>query len=271
MTIREQLKYNKENGRATLATNFYNYETLRAVLNAAKIAETSIILQLSESSIHYMGLTVAKEMAEEAIKDTGVQAWLHLDHGSDIDLVKSCIDGGFDSVMIDASEKPIEQNISITKDIVAYAKRKGTHVEAELGYVAKLGQEQTLTYTDPEEAQFFVQQTGVDALAVAVGSAHGFYKEPPKLQLDLIQQINDAVPASLVLHGSSGIPDDQIRVAVSNGIAKINLATELKDTFMRVLKNTLLNTDEIDLRKVFPKGTDAVTSLVLQKLNNMLQ
>lgn len=271
MTIKEQLTYNKEHGHATLATNFYNYETLRAVLTAAKEADVSIILQLSESSIHYMGLQIAKKMAEVATAETGVKAWLHLDHGSDVDLVKRCIDAGFDSVMIDASEKPIEENIAITGEIVKYAEKYGVHVEAELGYVAKLGQDQILTYTDPEEARYFVEKTGIDALAVAVGSAHGFYKEPPKLQLDLIREINEAVPAALVLHGSSGIPDDQIVKAVQNGIAKINLATELKDMFMRTLKETLLNTDEIDLRKVFPVATNAVKVLVGEKLRNLNQ
>lgn len=269
MTIKEQLKYNKENGKATLATNFYNYETLRAVLTAAKEADASIILQLSESSIHYMGLSIAKKMAEAAIEETGVTAWLHLDHGSDVDLIKKCIDAGFDSVMIDASEKPIEQNIAITKDIVQYAERHQVHVEAELGYVAKLGQEQMLTYTDPLEAKYFVEQTGIDALAVAVGSAHGFYKEPPKLQLELIGEINSLIPAALVLHGSSGIPNDQIVSAIQKGVAKINLATELKDAFMSSLKTTLLTTDEIDLRKVFPLATNAVKDLVIAKLNNI--
>lgn len=269
MTIKEQLQYNKKHGHATLATNFYNYETLRAVLTAASEADVPIILQLSESSIHYMGLQIAKKMAEAAIEETGVKAWLHLDHGSDVNLVKSCIDAGFDSVMIDASEKPIEENITVTSDIVKYAERYGVHVEAELGYVAKLGQEQVLTYTDTAEARYFVEHTGIDALAVAVGSAHGFYKEPPKLQLDLIAEINDAVPVALVLHGSSGIPDDQIVAAVRNGIAKINLATELKDMFMKTLKETLVNTDEIDLRKVFPVATNAVKALVGNKLRNI--
>lgn len=269
MTIKEQLKYNKAYGHATLATNFYNYETLRAVLTAASEADVSIILQLSESSIHYMGLQVAQKMAEAAIKETGVKAWLHLDHGSDIDLVKRCIDTGFNSVMIDASEKPLEENIAITREIVKYAESYGVHVEAELGYVAKLGQQHVLTYTDPKEASYFVKETGIDALAVAVGTVHGFYTEPPKLQLDLIQKINEEVSAALVLHGSSGIPDDQIVKAVKNGVAKINLATELKDIFMKTLKDTLSETDEIDLRKVFPVATNAVKKLVSKKLKNL--
>lgn len=269
MTIRDQLKKNKLTGKATLATNFYNYETLHAVLLAAKESNSSIILQLSESSIDYMGVQVAIEMADAAIKDIGVTAWLHLDHGSDIALIKRCIDAGFDSVMIDASEKSLDENIALTSEIVKYAENNGVHVEAELGYVAKLGQDQLLSYTDPKEAQYFVEKTGVDALAVAVGSAHGFYKEPPKLQLELIQKINETVPASLVLHGSSGIPREQITQAIEKGISKINLATELKDIFMKTLKHTLINTDEIDLRKVFPVATEAVKGLVCNKLNDI--
>src|SRR5690606_1490150 len=156
-------------------------------------------------------------------------AWLHLDHGQDIDLIKKCIDVGFDSVMIDASEKPIGENIKITKEIVGYAKNHNINVEAELGYISKLGQDQKLIYTQPQEAKMFVEATGINALAIAVGSAHGFYKEEPQLQIDLIGEINSVTSAALVLHGSSGIPDNQLQAAVKKGITKINLATEIKN------------------------------------------
>jgi len=226
-----------------------------------------IILQLSESSIKYLGLNVAKALAESAIQQYGVTAWLHLDHGQDVTLVKKCVDAGFDSVMIDASEKPFDENIKITQEIVAYAKNYNINVEAELGYISKLGQDQKMIYTQPEEAKEFVEATGINALAIAVGSAHGFYKETPKLQIDLIGEINKITNAALVLHGSSGIPDNQLQQAIQQGITKINLATEIKNIFMKSLQKELKESDNIDLRQVFPKATKNATSLVAQKLN----
>lgn len=216
-----------------------------------------------------MGLKVAKAMADSAIEQFGVTAWVHLDHGADVNIVKQCIDIGFDSVMIDASEKPFEENIKITKEIVDYASSYGINIEAELGYIAKLGQNQKMVYTQPEEAKEFVEKTGINALAIAVGSAHGFYKETPELQLDLIAEINDATSAALVLHGGSGIPINQIQAAINKGITKINLATEIKNIFMKSLQATLSGTDEIDLRKVFPKATLKATELVIGKLTNI--
>lgn len=266
MKLQDQLALNKKEGKALLATNFYNFETLSAVLTAAKETNSALILQLSESSLHYMGLEVAAQMAKSAISQYGVQAWLHMDHGGDVNLVKACLDAGFDSVMIDASEKPFAENVKITQEIVRYAEQFGANVEAELGYIAKLGQGQDMIYTQPDEACRFVEETGINALAVAVGSAHGFYKETPKLQLDLIAEINAATSAALVLHGSSGIPHDQVQESIRRGITKINLATEIKNIFMKKLQEILADSDEIDLRKVFPKATQAATDLVSEKL-----
>ena len=269
MKLKEQLAANKKTGKALLATNFYNFETLSAVLTAAKEAGAPLILQLSESSIKYMGLKVAVALARSAISQYGVTAWLHLDHGQYIPLVKRCIDAGFDSVMIDASEKSLEENIKATREIMNYAAGYDINVEAELGYISKLGQDQKMIYTQPREAKQFVEATGVNALAVAVGSAHGFYKEAPQLQLDLIGDINAVTDAALVLHGSSGIPDDQLRQAIKMGITKINLATEIKNAFMKRLQQELKTTDNIDLREVFPIATAAATTLVAQKLRTI--
>ena len=267
MLLQDRLNRNKKNGQALLATNFYNFETLHAVLTAAQESNSAIILQLSESSLHYMGMELAAAMAKTAIRQYDVEAWLHMDHGSDPALVKKCLDVGFDSVMIDASEQPFEKNISITREIVKYAETYNANVEAELGYIAKLNQDQAMVYTQPDEARTFVEETGINALAIAVGSAHGFYKETPKLQLDLIGQINKVTPAALVLHGSSGIPHDQLQEAIKKGITKINLATEIKNTFMKKLKSHLNETDEIDLRKVFPVATSEAIKLVSEKLD----
>jgi fructose-bisphosphate aldolase class II/tagatose 1,6-diphosphate aldolase GatY/KbaY len=182
-------------------------------------------------------------------------------------MAKRCLDAGFDSVMIDASEKQFEENVRITKEVVRYAQSYNANVEAELGYVAKLGQvQQTHQYTQPAEAQRFVEETGVNALAIAIGSAHGFYKETPNLQLELLEKIHAATDAALVLHGSSGIPATQLKAAIARGISKVNLATETKNIFMKTLQKSLQDNDEIDLRKVFPIATASVVGLIEEKL-----
>ncbi len=267
MRLRDKLYELRGNGKAILATNFYNLETLQGILRAAAVSESPVILQLSKSSLDYIGIGLAATMARKALQDYRVEGWIHLDHGDSVDLVKKCLDAGFDSVMIDASEQPFDKNVEITSSVVKLARKYGANVEAELGYVAKLGQKQSgKVFTQPEEALRFVELTGVDALAVAIGSAHGFYKESPVLQIELLESIRMAVPAALVLHGSSGIPDEMLRDAVKHGICKINLATEIKDAFMKKLKSILLTTDEIDLRKVFPVATNSVTELIKNKM-----
>ena len=268
MRLQEKLSVYSTEGKALLATNFYNFETLSGILQAAKVKKQPVILQLSESSIQYLGLDIAANMGRTALKSFDIEGWLHLDHGSSVEMAHRCLDAGFDSVMIDASEKQFGENVKITSEVVKIAERYNANVEAELGYVAKLGQEQVAgAYTQPDEAKRFVETTGINALAIAIGSAHGFYKETPKLQLELLSQIRTATPVALVLHGSSGIPDDQLRDAIVRGISKINLATETKNIFMRTLQKILRDNEEIDLRKVFPKATDFVVKLISEKLD----
>ena len=265
MNVKQLLKQCQASNQAVLATNLYNLETLQGVMRAAQVTDSPVLLQLTRSSIDYMGLKNAVVMARQAIADYGVNGWIHLDHGGSVELVERCLDAGFDSVMIDASEEPFDVNVATTRRVVELAAPYGVNVEAELGYVAKLGQQQGGGFTTPEEAKLFVEQTGVDALAVSIGSAHGFYKQAPKLDIERLAQIHAATDVALVLHGSSGIPHEMVQPAISNGIVKVNLATEIKDTFMRNLKGILTSTDEIDLRKVFPKATDAVVELLVEK------
>jgi len=267
ISLQQKLKDLQQQKKALLATNFYNFETLKGVLLAARSVKAPIILQLTKSSLEYLGMPVAMELAESMLKYYEVDAWIHLDHGDSYALVATCLDAGFNSVMIDASEKPFEENVKITRSVVKLAEKYGANVEAELGYVAKLGQKtDKIGFTEPDEAKLFVEETGVNALAVAIGSAHGFYKDPPKLDLDRLSEIRKITNVALVLHGASGIPHDVLREAINRGICKINLATEIKNIFMKTLKNKLANEDEIDLRKVFPCATDAVTELVTDKL-----
>jgi len=268
MKLQDKLGALREERKAILAANFYNLETLEAVVSGAKAENSPVILQLSESSINYIGLSMAAQMAKKALEEAGVDGWLHLDHGSNINLVQRCLDAGFDSVMIDASESPLENNIIITREVVKLAAQYDANVEAELGYIAKLNQDQDSSsgFTQPIDAKHFIEHTGVDALAVSIGSAHGFYKEEPKLDIPLLSQIRETITTPLVLHGSSGIPDEQIVSAINNGITKINLATETKNAFMRALRKELCGSYEIDLRIVFPKATAKAKELIQNKL-----
>ena len=265
MTLQEKLKQCQLNKKALLATNFYNFETLHAVLTAAADVNSPVLLQLTKSSIDYMGLDMAVAMARQGLSDYNLTGWLHLDHGNSLELVQNCLDAGFDSVMIDASEKRLETNIEITKKVVEIAKKYGANVEAELGFIAKLGQNQDTAYTSVVEATQFVTETEIDALAIAIGSAHGFYKSAPHLNIVRIKEIHEAIPTVLVLHGSSGIPHKMVQEAILNGISKVNLATEIKDNYMRSLKEILLNSNEIDLRKVFPEVNLTVEHLLIEK------
>ena len=267
MTLQEKFKEMQEKSSSLLATNFYNYETLKGILQAASQLNQPIILQLTQSSIDYMTLPVAVKMARAAMQEYGVEGWLHLDHSDSYELVARCLDAGFDSVMIDASEKTMNENIAITQRVVKLAKNYGANVEAELGYVAKLGQSKEKTgFTEPDEARYFVNETGIDALAVAIGSAHGFYTMEPKLDLERLEQIHAATNAALVLHGGSGIAGYMLQEAIQRGIVKINLATEIKNIFMNQLKENLSDSNEIDLRKIFPPAILAVKELVKEKL-----
>lgn len=267
MKLQEKFVELRSKQQGILATNFYNFETLEGVLCAAKSTNQPIILQLTESSINYMGLPVAFSLAKSMLAHHDVEGWIHLDHGDSYELVAQCLDMGFDSVMIDASEQPFKDNIAITSRVVKLAENYGANVEAELGYIAKLGQDKDGSgFTQPEEAKQFVEATGVDALAVAIGTAHGFYDKEPKLDLGLLSKISNATEVTLVLHGGSGVPAESLRQAIDRGICKINVATEIKNIFMRTLKTKLATNEEIDLRKVFPTATDQVIELVKGKL-----
>jgi fructose-bisphosphate aldolase class II/tagatose 1,6-diphosphate aldolase GatY/KbaY len=264
----ESVRAHRDAGQALLAANFYNTETLLAVLRAARQTNAQIILQTSPSTLEYLGLELAAAMARAAAREQNVTAWLHLDHATDPELIRRCIAAGYDSVMIDASEEELETNVARTREIVALAHPAGVAVEAELGYVPKLGQAEAeeTGLTTPEQAKRFVEATGVDLLAVAIGNAHGFYKRAPNLDLPRLAAIRAVVDAPLVLHGGSGLSAAQWQATIQRGMAKINFATEIKDTFVQTVRNVLLQTDEIDLRKTFPAGIEAVTRLVTQKI-----
>lgn len=270
MTLKEKLQTFSAQKRGLLATNYYNIETLHGVLKAASALNQPVILQLTRSSIEYMGLKTAVSLGRTGLEEHNVEGWIHLDHGDSVDLVHSCLDAGFDSVMIDGSELPFNENIKITSEVVKLAAPYKANVEAELGYIAKLGQSNAHQgFTQVNEAKTFVEATGIDALAIAIGTSHGFYKAEPQLQFELLSAIRSSVETVLVLHGGSGVPAALLKEAISRGICKVNLATEIKNIFMKTLQALLADNNEIDLRKVFPKATKKVTELVSEKLKIM--
>ena len=267
MRLQDKLFKCKGSGQAILACNFYNFETLKGICLAAKAKKAPVILQLSRSSIEYMGLEIAVSLSRAALEFYNIEGWIHLDHGDSVELAHQCLKAGFDSVMIDASEKSFEENIEITRKVTRLARDFDASVEAELGYVAKLGQlHDKHGFTEPAEARRFVEETGVNALAIGIGSAHGFYKDEPKLDLERLSGIREVTAAPLVLHGGSGIPGNILQEAIKRGICKINIATEIKNEFMKSLSALLKDTKEIDLRIVFPPAIDAVKELVEKKM-----
>jgi ketose-bisphosphate aldolase len=260
----------RRDGRAVAALNFYNAETLIAHVRAANECRASVILQTTESTISYLGLRMVVAMARAAAEEMEMPSALHLDHGASYDLAARCVDAGYTSVMIDGSRLPFSENCAVTRRVVELAHAAGVSVEGELGHVAHndaAAGDVASVLTRPEDAARFVAETGVDALAVAVGTAHGFYRGEVRLDFERLARIAEAVPeAALVLHGGSGVPDALLGEAVRRGIRKINFGTELKNAFTGAVKATLMGTDEIDLRKTFAPAVDAVRRVSAAKI-----
>lgn len=259
----------RANGRAVAALNFYNAETLRAHIDAANECNASIILQTTESTINYLGIDLIVAMAGAAAAEMAHPVALHLDHGGSFELAKRCIEAGYSSVMIDGSKLPFEENIELTRRVVDIAHAAGVSVEGELGHVTQNADNENISdfFTRPEDAKTFVEGTGVDALAVAIGTAHGFYKGEVKLDLPRLREIREVVgDVSLVLHGGSGVPDELMREAIRCGIAKINFGTELKNAFTLAVKKSLVESDDIDLRRTFAPAIKAVQRVSASKI-----
>jgi ketose-bisphosphate aldolase len=258
-------------GKAIAALNFYNAETLLAHARAANALSASIILQTTESTINYLGLRLIVAMANAVAEEMKQPVALHLDHGGSYDLAARCIEHGYTSVMIDGSKLSFSDNCAITRRVTELAHSAGVSVEGELGHV---GQTNALPATDRRQfftsatnAALFVEETGVDALAVAVGTAHGFYKGAVEIDFDRLQEINAALPDTpLVLHGGSGVSAELLRQAIACGIRKVNFGTELKNAFTRSVKASLSSTDDIDLRRTFSPAISAVEEISKSKI-----
>lgn len=256
--------------KAVAALNFYNAETLIAHVRAANALAESIILQTTESTINYLGLPMILGMANAAADQLEQPVALHLDHGGTYDLAARCIEHGYTSVMIDGSKLSFAENCALSRRVAELAHSAGVSVEGELGHVgqnseADAANEQFLT--DPSDAARFVEETEVDALAVAVGTAHGFYHGDVKLDFARLQEIAGAVPNTpLVLHGGSGVSAELLRKAIVCGIRKINFGTELKNAFTNAVKQSLSSSDDIDLRRTFAPAIAAVEEMSKSKI-----
>ena len=273
VTLRELLYPASEKGYAVGSFNFYGLENLQGILWAAAEKESPVIVQASPGAVKHMGEKGVCGLARGLIEDYGVKAALHLDHATDFDLICRCIDNGFSSVMVDASKQSFEENVELTQKVVEYAKKHGVSVEAELGRLGGAEEEikvsdREVLFTDPSEAARFVALTGVDALAVAVGTAHGFYRFEPKIDFARIREIHEKTEVALVLHGGTGISDEDLRRAIAAGISKINVGTELwyngyGNTMKKYAEQMPLNSDP---RKVMAKVREACRDIVERKM-----
>jgi len=238
------LRNAQKNGYACGAFNINNMEILQAIIAAGEAENSPLILQTSESAIRYAGMDYLAIMALHAAEKTSIPVCLNLDHGLKFETVENCIKMGWSNVMMDASSKPYEENIAITAQVVKMAHEKGVSVEAELGKLVGIEDDVKVDaadaiYTNPDEAADFVAKTGIDSLAVAIGTAHGKYQGEPKLDFERLAAIREKVDIPLVLHGASGLTEAQLKKAISLGICKINIDTDIRVAFSDGIKSVL--------------------------------
>ena len=257
-------------GYAVGAFNVENMEMAQAVIDAAEELHAPVMVQTTPGTVRYAGLDLYFANIAALAKKASVPVAIHLDHGDSFDLAVQAIRAGYTSVMIDGSQKPFEENIEITSRVTAVAKPNGIPVEAELGKVG--GKEDGLDgesggYTDPQEALQFVEATKVDSLAVAIGTAHGVYKGIPKLDVERLSEIRKVVEVPLVLHGTSGVPDEAVKECVKRGICKVNYATDLRIAFTKGVKEYIsANPNVFDPKKYNALGREYVKQYVMSKM-----
>ena len=271
VTSEEMLQKAQQGGYAVGAFNAENMEMVKAIIQAAEELKAPVMIQTTPSTVKYGTVeTYAAIVAAEAEK-ASVPVCMHLDHGSRFELAMQAMHAGYTSVMIDGSKLDFEANIAETKRVADVAKALDIPCEAELGKVG--GKEDDLeaeadTNTDPQEAKEFVERTGVTSLAVAIGTAHGFYVGTPVLDKERLSEIRQVVDIPLVLHGASGVPDDAVRESIRLGICKVNFATELRIAYSDGVKKYLAeNPDGFDPKKYGAAGMENVTALVKEKIS----
>lgn len=270
VTSKQMLLDAQKGGYAVGAFNVENMEMVKAVIAAAKELEAPVMLQTTPSTVKYGTLETYQAIVAAEAEKAGIPVCLHLDHGNSFELAAQAIHAGYTSVMIDGSHEDFEQNITLTKRVVELAKACKIPVEAELGKVG--GKEDDLeadgdTNTDPEEAREFVERTGVDSLAIAIGTAHGFYASTPVLDKERVSKVRALVSIPLVLHGASGLGDGDIRECVQRGMCKVNFATELRVAYIEAGKKLMAkNPDTFDPKKLGGAGMEAVKELVKSRI-----
>jgi len=262
----------RANGFCIGAFNIHTLEMLQAVVEAAEEAQSPLILQSTVGTVKHLGPDYIVAAASTAARLSNVPIALHLDHCSDFAIIVQCIRAGYTSVMIDASHDPFDENVRMTAKVVEIAAAAGVNVEAELGKVGGVEDDIVVAdhealMADPEDCRRFVELTGVPTLAPAIGTAHGIYKGEPRIDFQRIQRIAELVSVPLVLHGGSGIPDEQVRRCVSLGMAKMNVATELRIIFSDAIKQVFHdNPDENDPRKYMVPAKQALKKAALDKM-----
>ena len=302
VTTTEMFRKAYEEGYAIGAFNVNNMEIVQAITEAAAEVKAPVILQASAGARKYAKSVYLRKLVEAAVEDTGLPIALHLDHGADFETCKDCIDSGFTSVMIDASSKPLAENIAITKKVVEYAHDHGVVVEAELGALAGIEDEVVVSaeeshYTRPEEVEEFVTKSGCDSLAIAIGTSHGAYKfkpgTDPKLRFDILEEVSKRLPGfPIVLHGASsvpqrfveiinqhggrmpgaiGVPEDQLRQAARMAECKINLDSDLRLGMTAGIREHFdAHPDHFDPRQYIGDGRAYIKEIVKNKIVNVL-
>jgi len=299
VTSKEMFK--KVYGKCAIgAFNVNNMEIIQGIVEAAKEENAPLILQVSAGARRYAKPIYLRKLVEAALEDTDLPICLHLDHGEDFEICKACVDDGFTSVMIDGSKLPFEENVALTKKVVEYAHAKGVVVEAELGRLAGVEDDVKVSakessYTDPEQAAEFVERTGCDSLAIAIGTSHGAYKfkGEPKLDFERLAKITELLPGfPLVLHGAStvlpefvakcnqyggeikgaqGVLEDMLRKAGTMGICKINIDTDLRLAMTASIREYLAtHPADFDPRQYLKPAREAIKNMVKHKIRNVL-
>ena len=270
-TTKELFKKAREGGYAIGAFNVENMEMVQAVAEAAEELKSPVIMQTTPSTIKYGGLDYYLANARAAAERASIPIVMHLDHGNSFDLAMQALRTGYTSIMIDGSHESFEDNIALSKAVEDACRPSGVPVEAELGKVG--GKEDDLDggdenpYTDPMEAKLVVERTGVDSLAVGIGTSHGIYKGEPNIRIDILKQIRDVVDIPLVLHGTSGVADELVKECIKNGICKVNYATDLRIAFTKGVKAYLeANPNVIDPKKYNAAGREEVKRYVMEKI-----
>lgn len=271
--MKELLTIAKENKFAVPAFNIGSLEILRAVMEVAEETNSPVILEIHPLEIEYLTDPFVLTVKEYAHKSK-VPVVIHMDHGSNIYDVMRSIKNGYTSVMIDASNLPYEENVALTKQVVELAHKVNVSVEAEIGTIGAMNYEtegvDNVLYTGPEQAKDFVKRTGIDCLAVAIGTAHGLYPKnfTPKLNLELLKILNKEVNIPLVLHGGSGNPDEEVTASVSLGVSKVNISSDVKSVFFKKCHELLNeNPNQYEPCDLFPKCIDEAKKVIYHKLN----